>query len=71
MLLTTIDLGAERCNDLLAGSIIPGNIDSDSEGESYYFNRNTPLEAEGREGQLHREIQPHGEWWVTETGGLT
>ncbi len=33
----------------------PGNRYFRLEGKSYYFNRNMPLEAEGLEGQLHRE----------------
>ena len=30
------------------------------------FHQKLPLEAEEREGQLHREISPLHEWWVTE-----
>jgi len=29
------------------------------------FHQNMPLEAEEREGQLHREIQTPYVWWVT------
>ena len=58
MLLTTIDLGAERCNDLLAGSIIPGNRHSGHPTEKFIFQQLLTLEAEEREGQLHREIEP-------------
>ncbi len=69
MLLTTIDLGAERCNDLLAVTIIPGNRYFRLEGKRGIFQQLLPLEAEEREGQLHREICPLHEWWVPRNEG--
>jgi len=58
VILTTIDLGAKRCNDLLAGSIIPGNLNFGSEGEKFIFQQLLPLEVQGHEGQFHRETTP-------------
>ena len=51
--------------------IIPGNLNSNQPMEKFIFHLKLPLEAEEREGQLHRDIQPHDEWWVTEPGDLT
>ncbi len=55
-MLKTIYSETKRCNNFLEVTIIPGNLNFRLEGKSYYFNRNMPLEAEGREGQLHRVI---------------
>jgi hypothetical protein len=41
---------------VLADYIFPGNRYFRLGEESYYFNRNMPLEAGVREGRLHREI---------------
>ena len=49
MLLTTIDLGAERFNDLLAGSIIPGNLNSGHPTEKCIFQQLLPLSPNGQE----------------------
>ncbi len=51
------------------GTIIPGNRYFRLEGKSYYFTRNMPLEAEGREGQLHRGICPITKWPDNWKGG--
>ncbi|MFB3061215.1 MAG: hypothetical protein ACE10C_07570, partial [Candidatus Binatia bacterium] len=37
-------------------SIIPGNLNSAPEGKKGIFQQLLPLEAEGREGQLHRVV---------------
>ena len=43
---------------------IPGNRYFRLDEESYYFNRNLPLEVQGYEGRLNREIRPLEKWWV-------
>ena len=37
-------------------NIIPGNLNSGQPTEKFIFQQLLPLEAEEREGQLHREI---------------
>ncbi len=55
MLLKTIDSKTEGGNEFLVVTIIPGNRYFGLEGNSYYFNRNMPLEANEREGRFHRK----------------
>jgi len=71
VLLTTIDPETEGDNDFLVVKIIPGNRYFRLEGNSYYFNRNMPLEAERREGRLHRVTCLFDVWWVTEKRDFT
>ncbi len=47
-----INLEKQNGNYFLEGSIIPGNRYFRLEGKSYYFNRNMPLEINGREGAM-------------------
>ncbi len=43
-----------------AGSIIPGSRNSDHPTEKFIFHLKLSLEVEGRQGQLHREIDTVG-----------
>ncbi len=42
---------------VLVTNIIPGNLNSGIMVEKFIFQQLLPLEAEGREGQLHRESE--------------
>jgi len=51
-LLTTINSKTEGGNEFLVVKIIPGNRYFRLGEESYYFNRNMPLEVRGHSGAI-------------------
>jgi len=60
VLLTTIDLGAERCNEFLVVTIIPGNRNSNHPTEKLRLHQLLPLAIKGYELRLHRAIFTEG-----------
>ena len=56
-----IGLESRGSNEKAGVTIIPGNLNSSHPTKKCIFQQLLPLEADGREGQLHREIQPFDE----------